>query len=45
MCGYDYGGEAPHGWRSERSPYSLETKLPGVFVAGDARRERSTGLS
>ena len=38
MCGYDYGGEAPHGWPLERSPYSLETKLPGVFVAGDARR-------
>jgi thioredoxin reductase (NADPH) len=39
MCGYDYGCEAPHGWPLERSPYSLETKLPGVFVAGDARRE------
>jgi thioredoxin reductase (NADPH) len=38
MCGHDYGGEAPHGWPLERSPYSLETKLPGVFVAGDARR-------
>lgn len=38
MCGYDYGGEAPHGWPLERLPYSLETKLPGVFVAGDARR-------
>ena len=38
MCGYDYGGEAPNGWPLERSPYSLETNLPGVFVAGDARR-------
>ena len=38
MCGYDYGREAPHGWPLKRSPYSLETRLPGVFVAGDARR-------
>jgi thioredoxin reductase (NADPH) len=38
MCGHDYGGEAPEGWPLERSPYPLETKLPGVFVAGDARR-------
>jgi thioredoxin reductase (NADPH) len=25
-------------WTSEREPYLLETSLPGVFVAGDARR-------
>ena len=29
---------AAHGWPLERSPYPLETRLPGVFVAGDARR-------
>lgn len=25
-------------WTAEREPYLLETSLPGVFVAGDARR-------
>ncbi|HEX6800013.1 MAG TPA: FAD-dependent oxidoreductase [Ktedonobacterales bacterium] len=25
-------------WAGEREPYPLETSLPGVFVAGDARR-------
>ena len=25
-------------WAAEREPYLLETSLPGVFVAGDARR-------
>ena len=27
----------PHGWELEREPYLLETSVPGVFVAGDAR--------
>jgi thioredoxin reductase (NADPH) len=27
----------PHGWDLEREPYLLETSVPGVFVAGDAR--------
>ena len=25
------------GWELEREPYLLETSVPGVFVAGDAR--------
>jgi thioredoxin reductase (NADPH) len=29
----------PPGWTLERSPYHLETSVPGVFVAGDARAE------
>ena len=31
------GGDYPK-WTTEREPYLLETSLPGVFVAGDARR-------
>jgi thioredoxin reductase (NADPH) len=33
------GGERPHGWSLDRPPYHLETSVPGVFVAGDARAE------
>jgi thioredoxin reductase (NADPH) len=33
------GGERPRGWGLERMPYHLETSVPGVFVAGDARSE------
>ena len=29
----------PAGWDLERDPYYLETSMPGVFVAGDARHE------
>jgi thioredoxin reductase (NADPH) len=32
-------GERPAGWELERSPYHLETSVPGVFVAGDVRSE------
>jgi thioredoxin reductase (NADPH) len=32
-------GERPEGWPLDRSPYHLETSVPGVFVAGDARAE------
>jgi thioredoxin reductase (NADPH) len=32
-----YGGRRPSGWRLERDPYHLETSVPGVFAAGDAR--------
>jgi thioredoxin reductase (NADPH) len=32
-------GEQPLGWTLDRSPYHLETSVPGVFVAGDARAE------
>jgi thioredoxin reductase (NADPH) len=33
------GGEQPRGWNLDRPPYHLETSVPGVFVAGDARAE------
>ena len=33
------GGERPRGWALDRPPYHLETSVPGVFVAGDARAE------
>jgi thioredoxin reductase (NADPH) len=32
-------GTAPRGWSDDRMPYHLETSVPGVFVAGDARAE------
>ncbi|EFL13232.1 FAD-dependent oxidoreductase [Streptomyces sp. C] len=32
-------GRPPEGWEPDRLPYHLETSVPGVFVAGDARAE------
>ena len=32
-------GQKPRGWNLDRSPYHLETSIPGVFVAGDVRAE------
>ncbi|GLW14715.1 fused response regulator/thioredoxin-disulfide reductase [Streptomyces sp. NBRC 13847] len=32
-------GSPPDGWELNRPPYHLETNVPGVFVAGDARAE------
>jgi len=32
-------GQKPPGWQLDRAPYHLETNVPGVFVAGDARAE------
>jgi len=32
-------GQPPPSWELERPPYHLETNVPGVFVAGDARAE------
>jgi len=32
-------GERPAGWELDRLPYHLETSVPGVFVAGDARAD------
>jgi thioredoxin reductase (NADPH) len=32
-------GTPPAGWLLDRPPYHLETNVPGVFVAGDARAE------
>jgi len=30
-------GKPPKGWPLERDPWLLETSVPGIFVAGDAR--------
>jgi thioredoxin reductase (NADPH) len=37
----DFAGEdgRPAGWTPDRPPYHLETSVPGIFVAGDARSE------
>jgi thioredoxin reductase (NADPH) len=32
-------GQRPRGWQLDRPPYHLETSVPGVFVAGDARSD------
>ncbi len=32
-------GTSPPGWPLDRAPYHLETSVPGVFVAGDARSD------
>jgi thioredoxin reductase (NADPH) len=32
-------GSGPPGWQADRAPYHLETSVPGVFVAGDARAD------
>ncbi|GAA3245280.1 FAD-dependent oxidoreductase [Streptomyces sp. NPDC057386] len=32
-------GRPPADWQLDRPPYHLETNVPGVFVAGDARAE------
>jgi thioredoxin reductase (NADPH) len=32
-------GDRPKGWPLDRAPYHLESSVPGVFVAGDARAE------
>ena len=32
-------GDRPRGWELDRAPYHLETSVPGVFVAGDARAD------
>jgi thioredoxin reductase (NADPH) len=38
VSGEACAGGMPQGWPLERSPYPRETRMPGVFVAGDARR-------
>jgi thioredoxin reductase (NADPH) len=39
LTGFDYlAGGGPGGWPLRRRPYPLETRIPGVFAAGDARR-------
>ena len=39
LAGPDHGVDGPRGWPLDRPPYHLETSVPGVFVAGDARAE------
>jgi len=39
VAGPDLGPDRPPGWELDRAPYHLETSVPGVFVAGDARSE------
>jgi thioredoxin reductase (NADPH) len=38
LCGLDYLPGRPQNWPLERPPYPLETRVPGVFVAGDVRK-------
>ena len=38
LCGLDYLPNGPEDWPLERRPYLLETRVPGVFVAGDVRK-------
>jgi thioredoxin reductase (NADPH) len=39
LTGPDLGQDRPTGWELDRLPYHLESSVPGVFVAGDARSE------
>ena len=38
LCGLDYLPSRPENWPLERRPHPLETRVPGVFVAGDVRK-------
>jgi thioredoxin reductase (NADPH) len=38
LCGLDYLPGVPEDWPLDRRPYPLETRVPGVFVAGDVRK-------
>jgi thioredoxin reductase (NADPH) len=35
----------PNGWYLEREPYFLETSIPGIFVAGDVRRQSTKRIA
>lgn len=35
---FEQHGKHPPGWQLDRTPFLLETNVPGVFVAGDVRR-------
>jgi thioredoxin reductase (NADPH) len=35
----------PIGWTAERDPYWLETSVPGIFVAGDVRRQSTKRIA
>lgn len=38
-------GRKPNGWQVEREPFWLETSVPGVFVAGDVRRQSTKRIA
>jgi thioredoxin reductase (NADPH) len=38
LSGVDYLCDGPPDWPLQRRPYLLETRVPGVFVAGDVRK-------
>ena len=38
-------GSRPRGWTADRAPYHLETSVPGVFVAGDARADSANRVA
>jgi thioredoxin reductase (NADPH) len=38
LSGLDYLTGVPEDWPLDRRPYPLETRVPGVFVAGDVRK-------
>jgi len=35
----------PNGWLAEREPFWLETSVPGIFVAGDVRRQSTKRIA
>lgn len=35
----------PIGWTADREPYWLETSVPGIFVAGDVRRQSTKRIA
>jgi len=39
IAGHGAGRDAGLGWPLARAPYALETTVPGVFAAGDVRRD------
>jgi len=36
-----HDGRRPAGWTEQRDPFPLETSVPGIFAAGDVRRNSS----
>jgi thioredoxin reductase (NADPH) len=39
------GRGRPEGWTAEREPFWLETSVPGIFVAGDVRRQSTKRIA
>jgi thioredoxin reductase (NADPH) len=38
-------GRRPDGWAADREPFWLETSVPGIFVAGDVRRQSTKRIA